>query len=105
MEKSVKIEELLDRPGTYFNPQTEVLVVVDDSADLDSQIFNMEKFEGSEWVRISDEVPLDTETRDTLLQSFQTSYHAGLAGSLSLTAAEMDDNDDGEADDQEVGRE
>ena len=26
------LEELAEHPGTYFNPQTEVVVIVDDSA-------------------------------------------------------------------------
>ena len=49
------LEEIVTRPGVYFNPQTEVMIVVDDSAELDGEIFNMEEFEGSDWVLISDE--------------------------------------------------
>ena len=30
----VELEDLLIRPGTYFNPQTEVVVVVERDADL-----------------------------------------------------------------------
>lgn len=66
-----ELDELLNRPGTYFNPQTEVLLVVDDSPELDSEIFNMEEFEGADWVLISDEVPVDEHRRDELLESFQ----------------------------------
>jgi hypothetical protein len=69
-----EIDELLNRPGTYFNPQTEVLVVVDDSPELDAEIFNMEEFEGADWVLISDEVPVDEDRRDELLQTFQTRH-------------------------------
>jgi hypothetical protein len=68
-----EVDELLNRPGTYFNPQTEVLVVVDDSPELDSEIFNMEEFEGADWVLISDDTPVDENRRDELLQSFQVS--------------------------------
>ncbi len=53
------LEDIVNRPGTYFNPQTEVLVVIDDSPDVDTEIFNMEDFEGADWVLISDEVPID----------------------------------------------
>ena len=67
-----EFEELVNRPGTYFNPQTEVLVVVDDSPELDAEIFNMEEFEGADWVLISDESPVDEDQRDELLQAFQT---------------------------------
>ena len=31
----VELDDLLVRPGTYFNPQTEVVVVVDDSSSID----------------------------------------------------------------------
>ena len=76
-ENLYEVEELLVQPGTYFNPQTEVLVVVDDSASLDQEVFNMEAYEGADWVRISDEVPVDEDGRDRVLESFQTSYHPG----------------------------
>jgi hypothetical protein len=66
-----ELDELLNRPGTYFNPQTEVLVVVDDSPELDAEIFNMEEFEGADWVLISDETPVDEHRRDELLETFQ----------------------------------
>ena len=45
-ENLYEVEELLDQPGTYFNPQTEVVVVVDDSASIDQEVFNMEAYEG-----------------------------------------------------------
>jgi hypothetical protein len=77
--RRVEIDELLNRPGTYFNPQTEILVVVDDSPDLDAEIFNMEQFEGADWVMISDEVPIEENRRDELLETFQVSYHPGAA--------------------------
>jgi hypothetical protein len=66
-----ELDELLVRPGTYFNPQTEVLLVVDDSPELDSEIFNMEDFEGADWVLIADDTPLDEQRRDELLETFQ----------------------------------
>jgi hypothetical protein len=101
-----EIEELLMQPGTYFNPQTEVLVVVDDSASLDQEVFNMEAYEGADWVRISDEVPVDEDSRDRVLEQFQTRYHPGSAGSISATALEQGDGelDEGEQD-QDPGRE
>jgi cupin superfamily acireductone dioxygenase involved in methionine salvage len=71
-----ELEELVNRPGTYFNPQTEVLVVVDDSPEMDAEIFNMEEFEGADWVLISDEVPVEEDRRDELLQAFQTRHAA-----------------------------
>jgi hypothetical protein len=105
-ERIVELSELLVRPGTYFNPQTEVLVVIDDSTSIDQEVFNMESYEGAEWVQISDEVPVDEDSRDQLLEDFQTHYHPGARGSVSETALEQDDGeeDEGEAG-QEVGRE
>jgi hypothetical protein len=40
-KRIVELEELADVPGTYFNPQTEVLLVVDDSTSIDQEVFNM----------------------------------------------------------------
>lgn len=72
-----EIDELLVRPGTYFNPQTEVLVVVDDSSSIDSEIFAMEEFEGADWVLVSDDLPVDEPKRDELLETFQATFHGG----------------------------
>ena len=105
-DRVVDIEEALVRPGTYFNPQTEVVVVVDDSASIDQEVFNMEAYEGAEWVRITDDVPIDEEARDAAMERFQTHYHPGLEGSLSETALELDDPEENEGEDgQEIGRE
>ena len=79
----VELDELLVRPGTYFNPQTEVVVVVDDSTSIDQEIFDMEEYEGVEWVRISDEVPVDEDALDTTLQSFQTRKPGALSADVS----------------------
>ena len=56
-ERRFELDDLLLRPGCYLNPQTEVMVVVDDSPSIDGEIFNMEEFEGADWVLIADEVP------------------------------------------------
>jgi hypothetical protein len=105
MADSHSLEEIINRPGVYFNPQTEVLIVVDDSAEIDGEIFNMEQFEGSDWVLISDETPLDEQRRDELLEEFQTHYHPGDARSVSATGSDLEEEGDDEDDDQEVGRE
>ena len=103
---SLPLDEVVTRPGVYFNPQTEVLLVVDDSAELDGEIFNMEDYEGSDWVTISDEVPIDEERRDELLIAFQTHYHPGDARSVSATANELEEEaDDTDEDEQDPGRE
>jgi hypothetical protein len=101
-----EVDELLVQPGTYFNPQTEVVVIVDDSTSLDQEVFNMEDYEGADWVRVSDDVPVDEDRRDLLLEAFQTHYHPGSGGSVSETALEQGDEElDGDEDGQEPGRE
>ncbi len=104
----IEVDDMLVRPGTYFNPQTEIVVVVDDSSSIDQEIFNMEAYEGSDWVRISDEVPIDEDGLDATLEEFQTHYHGGSPGSLSETAVEQGDGTDEEEDaelEQDPGRE
>ena len=90
-ERRYEIEEALVRPGTYFNPQTEVLVVVDDSAAMDQEIFNMEEFEGADWVLVSDDPPIDEAKRDELLENFQATYHGGDGRQVSEAAVEDPD--------------
>ena len=69
--KTFELDELVTRPGTYFNPQTDVLIVVDDSPDVDTEIFNMEEIEGADWVLIADDSPIDEARRDHLIERFQ----------------------------------
>jgi hypothetical protein len=95
-----EFEELVNRPGTYFNPQTEVLVVVDDSPELDAEIFNMEEYEGADWVLISDEVPVDEHRRDELLETFQTRLQPS-----PITDDDDETLDEGEEDDPQPERE
>jgi len=91
-EKNVfELDDLLVRPGTYFNPQTEVVVVVDDSATIDQEVFNMEPYEGADWVRISDEVPVDSDALDTALERFQTVNHPGSADLVFEAVREGDE--------------
>jgi len=86
-----ELDDLINRPGTYFNPQTEVLLIVDDSPDLDNEIFNMEEFEGADWVLVSDESPVEEHVRDEILERFQTRHSATDEGF-------MEDADDGSGD-------
>jgi hypothetical protein len=95
-----ELEDLVNRPGSYFNPQTEVLVVVDDSPELDAEIFHLEEFEGADWVLISDEVPVDEDRRDRLLEAFQT-RHAG----KDFAADPDEEPEEYEEEVEELGRE
>jgi len=105
-DNTYELEDLANQPGTYFNPQTEVVVIVDDSSSIDQEIFNMEDYEGAEWVRISDAVPVDEAGLDETLETFQTHYHPGGSGSISATALSQDDGEEDEGEEgQDPGRE
>ena len=75
--RKYELDELLIRPGTYFNPQTEVMVVVDDSPSLDAEIFNLEAYEGADWVLIDDDLPVDDARRDEIFERFQAVNSGG----------------------------
>jgi hypothetical protein len=97
-DRVVEVDDLLSQPGTYFNPQTEVVVVVDDSTSIDQEVFNMEAYEGADWVRLSDEVPVDEDDRDRILESFQTETHS--VSATKLSDLDLDESDDDGPDDE-----
>src|SRR3954447_6219858 len=101
-DRRYDLEDLVNRAGTYFNPQTEVLVIVDDSSSIDSKIFNMEEFEGADWVLISDDVPVEESQRDEILENFQTTFQEDDVDDEDEDEDEDDDKDglygDGEDD-------
>jgi hypothetical protein len=96
------LEDIVVRPGTYFNPQTEVLIVVDDSPDVDTEVFNMEDFEGADWVLISDESPIDEHVRDELMQAFQVRHGSALSAGLGAGDDIVDDDENAEPEADEV---
>jgi hypothetical protein len=101
-----QLDELAIRPGTYFNPQTEILVVVDDSPEVDHEIFETEDFESTDWVLISDETPLDEDKRDELIEHFRVSYQPGGEVPLAGEDEELEEEEDElEPDDLELDRE
>ena len=65
------LDELAARPGTYFNPETEILIVVDDSAHPGAQL--ADDVEDADWILVGDEVPLDDARRDELLERLEVS--------------------------------
>jgi hypothetical protein len=100
-DRRYELDELVNRAGTYFNPQTEVLVIVDDSVSIDSEIFNMEEFEGADWVLVSDDVPVDEPSRDEILENFQATFH-GADGRMEADGEDLEDeleDEDNERDD------
>jgi len=86
--RKYELDELLIRPGTYFNPQTEVMVVVDDSPSLDSEIFHLEAYEGADWVLIDDDLPLDEAKRDEIFEEFQAVNTGGDGRAVDAEAAD-----------------
>jgi hypothetical protein len=63
------LDELSARPGTYFNPETEILIVVDDSAHPGAEL--ADETDDAEWILVGDEVPLDDARRDELLERLE----------------------------------
>lgn len=91
-----ELDELVIRPGTYYNPDTEVLLVVDDSPELDAEALGLDDREGSEWVLISDEVAVDEHLRDELMEAFQIRHNPD-----EIAAAEDDELDDEDEEEDE----
>ena len=85
-----ELEELVTRPGTYVNARTEMVVIVDDAHRLHAAA--LEALEGSDWVLVSDETPVDEDARDELVDAFQ----ARLGPSAALH-----DGDDEEEDEED----
>ncbi len=91
--RTFELEELVNRPGTYFNPQTDVVIIVDDTVDVDTEIFNMEDFEGADWVLLGDEAPVDEAKRDALIESFQVTQRPATDDDLT---ADVPDDEEGD---------
>ncbi len=96
-----QLDELTIRPGTYFNPHTEVLIVVDDSPEVDHEIFESGEFDGADWVLIAEDAPIDEHKRDELVERFQLTHQPGgdhLAREDLADADEDEDEEDDELD-------
>jgi hypothetical protein len=83
--RRLDLEELAARPGTYFNPVTEILIVVDDSAHPGAELADED--DDAEWILVGDEVPLDEAQRDELLERLEV---------RAARAGEPDDLEDDE---------
>lgn len=88
-----ELDDIVNRPGTYFNPQTEVLLIVDDTQSLDVEIFEEEE-EGGDWVLLGDDVPVDEQARDELVERFEVSHHPGTSGAVAAGEDDPDEPDD-----------
>jgi hypothetical protein len=67
--RRLDLEELATRPGTYFNPETEILIVVDDSNHPGAEL--ADDVDDAEWILVGDEVPIDEAQRDELLERLE----------------------------------
>jgi hypothetical protein len=85
------VDELLTRPGTYFNPETEIVLVVDDSAHVDLELIGDDEG-GPEWVLLSDDPAVDEHKRDDLVEAFET---------LRARSATREDPDEDELDEED----
>ncbi|GIK77611.1 MAG: hypothetical protein EDQ89_04805 [Acidobacteria bacterium] len=90
-----ELEQLAVQPGTYVNPQTEVVIIVEDSTAVDQEVFEEGGTEGTEWVRVSDEVPVDETLLEEALEEFQSRRHPGAAEQVTSIAVDdaLDDDD------------
>jgi hypothetical protein len=79
------LDELSNRPGTYYNPTTEVVIVVDDSTALETGLIEEEGDDEQEWVLLGDEPAIDEHRRDELVERFETR-------SVGATTPETDDD-------------
>jgi hypothetical protein len=84
------LDELSARPGTYFNPETEILIVVDDSAHPGAEL--ADETDDGEWILVGDEVPLDDARRDELLERLEVS--AARAGEPDIEDDEIVEEED-----------
>jgi hypothetical protein len=76
------LDDLLIRPGTYFNPETEVLLVVDDSPQARFRPREASD-SGGDWLLVSDDTPLDEHGRDELLEAFVARFAPGTSGAVA----------------------
>jgi hypothetical protein len=98
----MQLDELALRPGTYFNPQTEIMIVVDDSPEVDHELFEGDDFESSDWVVIAEDVPIDDHRRDDLVERFQRTHQGDADEDLHAERDPDDDVDDDEEDEDDL---
>jgi hypothetical protein len=94
-----QLDDVVTRPGTYYNPETEVLLVVDeDAASLDAELFEDDSDAG-EWVLLGDDVPIDESARDEIVERFEVRHHPGTSGAVAATEDdELEPDEELEAD-------
>jgi hypothetical protein len=94
-----ELDDILNRPGTYFNPETEVLIVIDDAPEVAPEIFEDDEAEG--WVLVGDDVPIDERARDELIERFEVRHHTGPTGAVAASEDDPEELDELEPDEED----
>jgi len=97
-----ELDDVLLRPGSYYNPDTGILLVVDDSAAVDADIFEDDPGTGADWVLLGDGVPVDEQARDELVERFEVRHHEGATGAVPADEDDVDVEEDELEPDPEV---
>lgn len=98
------LDDAAIRPGTYYNPQTDVLLVVDDSSAMDHELFDavVDPDDDAQWVLVADDVPIDESNRDELIERFEARHHPGASGAIVADEDDLDEEiDELEPDEEE----
>lgn len=94
-----ELEDIAEQPGTYFNPRTEVTVIVDDSGSVDQSALP-EAAEGADWIRVSEEPAIDEQLRDELLERFEAGARTS-SDRIDPDDLDLEDELDGDDDEAE----
>lgn len=86
------LEDLAEQPGTYFNPRTEVTLIVDDSGSIDQGALPAVE-DDADWIRISEEPAIDEQFRDELMERFEAGTRAGRGQHIDRITLERDEDD------------
>ena len=62
----------VDRRALIPRPETEIVVVIDDSAHVDLELIEDEEDDVAEWILLGDDPAIDEHKRDELVETFET---------------------------------
>lgn len=98
-----ELDDIVELPGTYYNPRTEVTVIVDDTGSIDQGTLP-ETEDGADWIRVSEEPAINEQFRDELLERFETGARDLDQGGPDPDGLDLDDGDfDSEEERDELG--
>lgn len=84
-------DEVLNQPGTYYNPTTEVVVTVDDTNYIDQTQINLDEYLDKEWILIS-ETPMNDESNIAETLQTQIELKSGLEATKDLSDTDDEQN-------------